>query len=647
MTRAGDSSFIYDSNGNLVEKNSKQGTVKYDYTEGNQLKGVYYSDGNQVEYDYDALGRKVFRASASYDLNYLKSNVNNGNGNGRWNAINNGNGQKVGLYKQLEGVLSSDVTNYMYNGTTTDVMKEYGPEGQPLREYYWANGEVNASKMFGFHGAKETSWEGNVRTRGGLMYYNYDATGNAIGVDDRVGDTVFNYRYDAFGSLFTDMPAPYNTTGYTGKNYDAEAGLMDYSARWYSPTVGRFLTEDTVLGDLGNTQSLNRYSYVQNNPINMVDPSGHVPVPAWVKNRATYYSPEYEKLGTMYYDSWKYVKGWKETTPTTLYDTEQTNKYIKMILQETTTEYWTYDYQRYMEQSEDIWKELEQYADRVTFSESEIKRWDVITTAEDLIHQNASTIASYGPPPNARVSYSSTMNGKPFSYDMIYGDVIKWINQQYNEMIRQIAGHTNPNPFNPNSMVYHETSNSNGNGSFIDGLQIMLGLVGIFPGPGEIADGADALISALRGDKLGTVLGLASMNPFGGQAPGGLKIVRKADSFVEETAEVVIKGTGNSVKQGEFSVTNWDGYPKNGPKPKGPFRLLEGKEYEDARQAANNANAALHRIDPGLKGKQIHEIQPVKFGGSPTDSVNKIPLTPKEHAEYTRYWNNIMRNIKQ
>lgn len=107
------------------------------------------------------------------------------------------------------------------------------------------------------------------------------------------------------------------------------------------------------------------------------------------------------------------------------------------------------------------------------------------------------------------------------------------------------------------------------------------------------------------------------------------------------------KGTDKSIKQGEFSINNWEGYPNNGPKPDGPFRLLEGEEYQNARKAANNANTALHRKDPELKGKQIHEIHPVKFGGSPTDNAKKIPLSPKEHAEYTRYWNNLMRNIKK
>ncbi|MBX4262452.1 SMI1/KNR4 family protein [Clostridium estertheticum] len=43
----------------------------------------------------------------------------------------------------------------------------------------------------------------------------------------------------------------------------------------------------------------------------------------------------------------------------------------------------------------------------------------------------------------------------------------------------------------------------------------------------------------------------------------------------------------------------------------------------------------IHKLDPLLKGMQIHGVHPVKFGGSPTEVSNKIPLTPKEHAQYT------------
>jgi hypothetical protein len=78
-----------------------------------------------------------------------------------------------------------------------------------------------------------------------------------------------------------------------------------------------------------------------------------------------------------------------------------------------------------------------------------------------------------------------------------------------------------------------------------------------------------------------------------------------------------VEGAGSAVKNGEFSIMNWDKYPKNLPKPNGPFRLIEGTEYDTARSAANQANQAnqaLHAADPSLKGMQIHEIQPVKFG---------------------------------
>lgn len=69
------------------------------------------------------------------------------------------------------------------------------------------------------------------------------------------------------------------------------------------------------------------------------------------------------------------------------------------------------------------------------------------------------------------------------------------------------------------------------------------------------------------------------------------------------------------VAEGSFSIANWSSYPANLPKPTGPFRLLEGSEYNAARAAANNANRAIHQADPSLRGLQLHEIQPVKFGG--------------------------------
>jgi len=52
---------------------------------------------------------------------------------------------------------------------------------------------------------------------------------------------------------------------------------VDYDARFYSPALGRFIQPDTVIPDLTNSQSWNRYSYSYNNPLYYTDPSGHIP----------------------------------------------------------------------------------------------------------------------------------------------------------------------------------------------------------------------------------------------------------------------------------------------------------------------------------------------------------------------------------
>ena len=63
--------------------------------------------------------------------------------------------------------------------------------------------------------------------------------------------------------------------GFTGQRKDSGSGLLFYNARWYDPTVGRFISADTIVPQPGIPQSLNRYSYTANNPLRFVDPSGH------------------------------------------------------------------------------------------------------------------------------------------------------------------------------------------------------------------------------------------------------------------------------------------------------------------------------------------------------------------------------------
>ena len=69
---------------------------------------------------------------------------------------------------------------------------------------------------------------------------------------------------------------------FTGYERDAETssvtGSMYYAfARYYNSREGRFMSGDPLAGDISDPQTLNRYSYVRNNPVNLTDPSGALP----------------------------------------------------------------------------------------------------------------------------------------------------------------------------------------------------------------------------------------------------------------------------------------------------------------------------------------------------------------------------------
>ena len=66
---------------------------------------------------------------------------------------------------------------------------------------------------------------------------------------------------------------------YTGQKLEEELGLYYYVARWYDPYLNRFLSPDSIIPDPGSTGAYDRYAYVENNPLNYTDPTGHKKVP--------------------------------------------------------------------------------------------------------------------------------------------------------------------------------------------------------------------------------------------------------------------------------------------------------------------------------------------------------------------------------
>ncbi len=85
-------------------------------------------------------------------------------------------------------------------------------------------------------------------------------------------------RYLPFGDYRGTPPATnpsITDRGYTGHRHNDSLGLVYANARFYVPGVGRFLSADTIVPEPKNPQSYNRYSYVQNDPLNYTDPTGH------------------------------------------------------------------------------------------------------------------------------------------------------------------------------------------------------------------------------------------------------------------------------------------------------------------------------------------------------------------------------------
>lgn len=190
---------------------------------------------------------------------------------------------------------------YTYNGknqlvTTGGYTYSYDAEGDRVIKANGSTGTIYA-RSFGSASMYETDLSGNFQNEyiflngrriarrdasGNQHYYFSDmlgsssVTGNQTGQIENVEDF---YPYGLSRQLITNVPQPYQ---FTGKERDAESGFDDFGARYYSSYWSRFMTPDWAekptavpYANYGNPQSLNLYSYVENNPTTLGDPDGH------------------------------------------------------------------------------------------------------------------------------------------------------------------------------------------------------------------------------------------------------------------------------------------------------------------------------------------------------------------------------------
>ncbi len=134
-------------------------------------------------------------------------------------------------------------------------------------------------------------------------YYHYNHIGSTMAVSDASGTILFRFVYDTYGELSdiktdngislktSEQLAEYSLAEladaigldylYNGQ-YGVETdqnGLYYMRARYYNQDIKRFINRDVVSGDITNSQSLNRYCYVQGNPVSLTDPFGLCPTP--------------------------------------------------------------------------------------------------------------------------------------------------------------------------------------------------------------------------------------------------------------------------------------------------------------------------------------------------------------------------------
>ena len=225
----------YNENNQLIEYNGEE--VKYD-ADGNMIYGPL--NGKMAEFEYDCRNRLVSAGGISYE----------------YDAENN----------RISQTENGAKTEYVVDSNSSSLTRILTAEKEGDTTYY----------IYGI---------GLIAQENGNEYliYHFNNIGSTEAVTNIDGEIVETFDYGPYGELLSENKCSimflYN--GELGVATDSN-GLYYMRARYYNPEIKRFINQDVMTGSIVNTPTLNRYAYVNGNPISLNDPFGLSPFLNWL-----------------------------------------------------------------------------------------------------------------------------------------------------------------------------------------------------------------------------------------------------------------------------------------------------------------------------------------------------------------------------
>jgi len=211
--------------------------------------------------------------SLTYDAN---GNLVTGDGKYRtYNSLNQ-------LWRVYNGSNSSGILleEYMYHPVEERVWtkKTYNTTGTLIETVYYVNqNRIIITNLTGTFNYTYVYHEGQlvaqINPDGSKYFIHSDSKGSNTVITNSSGKIIENSSYSPFGEILTS--GNNSRYGYEGKEYDSKIGDMDFNARKYNPSTGLFSSPDTLIQNVYDPQSLNRYTFERGNPYKTVDPTGH------------------------------------------------------------------------------------------------------------------------------------------------------------------------------------------------------------------------------------------------------------------------------------------------------------------------------------------------------------------------------------